>query len=91
MMGARKLLRVPINGQISIGKRWAGKEIVIEEINDSEIHISSGTFVLDSNATFFTQEAKNTLDDFDNWSTKNPPKKTDLKKLRAELGNKKKK
>ena len=89
-MGARKLLSVPINGQISIGKKWAGKEIVIEEINDSEIHISSGTFIPDANATFFTKEAKNKLDSFNNWSTKNPPKKADLKKLKEKLDDKKK-
>ena len=88
-MGARKLLIVPTNGQISIGKKWAGKEIVIEEINETEIHISSGTFIPDSDATFFTKDAKMQLEDFDKWSSKTPAKKTDLKKLRAKIGNKK--
>lgn len=85
-MGVRKLITVPANGQISIGKKWAGKEIVIEEVDGKEIRISSGTFITDSNATFYTAESNQDLTDFDKWASENPAKKTDLKNLREKLG-----
>ena len=40
-----KLVTVPANGQISIGKAWAGRQILIEERSAAEIRISAGTFV----------------------------------------------
>ena len=83
-----RLLKVAANGQISIGKKWAGREIRIQEISESEMLISSGSFVPDSQATFHTAEAKQTLAEFDSWTEKNPPKKTDIKALRAKLGKK---
>lgn len=83
-----RILKVAANGQISIGKKWAGREIKIQEISESEMLISSGTFVPDSHATFYTADAKQTLTKFDSWTENNPPKKTDLNVLRAKLGKK---
>jgi hypothetical protein len=90
-MGAKqaKLLTVPANGQISIGKSWAGRQIRVEEIGQDEIRISSGTFVPDSQAVFFTKEAQETLSEFNSWEAKNPSKATDTKTLFASLRKKK--
>ena len=68
-----KLIRVAPNGQISIGKEWAGKQILVERVNDSEIRIVSGSFVPDRNATFHSREAKEKLDDFNQWAKGSPP------------------
>lgn len=89
-MGAKqaKLLTVPANGQISIGKSWAGKQIRVE-IGQDEIRISSGTFVPDSQAAFYTKEAQETLREFDLWEAKKPSKATDTKALFASLRKKK--
>ncbi len=76
-----KLLLVPANGQISIGKSWAGRQILVEEVGENEIHISSGTFVPDSQKTFHTKEAKASLDSFNEWESKKPAMATDTKKL----------
>lgn len=90
-MGAKqaKLLTVPANGQISIGKSWAGKQIRVEEIGEDEIRISSGIFVPDSQAVFYTKEAKETLNEYNSWESKNPPKTTNTKALFASLRKKK--
>jgi hypothetical protein len=90
-MGAKqaKLLTVPANGQISIGKSWAGKQIRVEEIGQDEIRISSGTFVPDSQAVFYTKEAQETLREFNTWESKKPSKATDTKALFASLRKKK--
>ncbi len=84
-----KLLIVPFNGQISIGKSWAGKQIRVEEIGQDEIRISSGIFVPDSQAIFYTAESKAALSEFNSWEAKSPSKATDTKALFASLRKKK--
>ncbi len=86
MKQAKKILTVPPNGQISIGKTWAGRQIQIEEMDDNQILITSGAFIPAGDETFHTKKAKAQLKEFDEWSSKNPPKKTDLKRLRKQLG-----
>ena len=84
-----KLLTVPANGQISIGKSWAGRQIMVEEVGDDEIRISSGIFVPDSQRDFHTEEAKESLAVFNKWEDKNPPKATDVGSLFSSLKKKK--
>lgn len=84
-----KLLTVPANGQISIGKSWAGRQIMVEEIGNDEIRVLSGIFVPDSQRTFHTDEAKESLAAFNKWETKNPPKATDVSSLFSSLKKKK--
>ncbi len=69
-----KLLTVASNGQISIGKAWAGRQIVIEEVGEGELHIKSGSFIPDSQKIFNTIEAKNSLLEFDKWNDSAPKK-----------------
>ncbi len=78
---AAKLLKVAANGQISIGKEWAGRQILIEKVNESELRIVSGAFVPDHQATFYTEKAKNALQDFEKWAPNHPPKKSNTKAL----------
>jgi hypothetical protein len=70
-MGAKqtKLLTVASNGQISIGKAWAGRQIIIEEVAEGEIHIKAGVFVPDSQKTFHTKTAKEGLSEFNKWES----------------------
>lgn len=82
-MGAKqtKLLTVASNGQISIGKSWAGRQIVIEEVADGELHIRAGIFVPDSQKTFHTKAAKASLSEFNDWEEsklKKTPKSNDV-------------
>jgi hypothetical protein len=86
-MGAKqiKLLTVASNGQISIGKAWAGRQIVLEEVNDGEIHIKSGTFVPDSQKVFNSKEAQASLDEFNKWEEKASSKPTPAAEVLAKL------
>jgi hypothetical protein len=90
-MGAKamKLMMVPQNGQISIGKNWAGRQIRVEEVNEHEIRISAGVFVPESQKTFFTPEAKEALEEFNVYEQQNPARATDTKALFARLKKKK--
>lgn len=82
---AAKLLRVAPNGQISIGKKWAGREIRVEEVSDTELRIVAGFFVPEHQATFFSPKAMKTLQEFNEWSAKNPPKTTNTDALFSRL------
>ena len=84
-----KLLTVPANGQISIGKTWAGRQIIVEEIGDDEIRISSGVFVPDSQRAFHTEAAKESLAAFNKWESETSPKATDVGSLFSSLKKKK--
>ena len=88
MRQAKKVLTVPSNGQISIGKQWAGREVMVEVVDDNQIVITSGTFIPANQATFYTKDAEAQLDQFNKWSEKTPAKKSDLNQLRKRLGRK---
>lgn len=85
---AAKLITVPPNGQISIGTAWAGRQVRVEELNNNEIHISSGNFVPDSQKDFFTEKSKLILREFDSWEKQKPAKATDTKALFSKLKKK---
>ncbi len=72
-----KVLTVASNGQICIGREWAGRQISIEELGPAELKIVSGAFVPDP-----------VLEEFEQWQAKNPAKKTDRIALMKRLRNK---
>ena len=74
-----KLIRVPANGQISIGKEWAGRQIMVERLNDSELRIVSGSFTPDRKASLYSKDANEKLDIFNAWAEKHPPKRSNRK------------
>ncbi|NOT48152.1 MAG: hypothetical protein HOP17_10450 [Acidobacteria bacterium] len=62
---------------------------MVEEIGSDQILISAGIFVPDSQRTFNTKEAKESLDSFNEWENANPAKKTDADSLFSSLKKKK--
>ena len=58
MRQARKVLTVPSNGQISIGKQWAGREVMVEMVDDNRMVITAGTFIPHDLSAFYTKEAQ---------------------------------
>lgn len=69
----KKIATVGNNGQISIGKELAGREVLIEKFADGYIVISPGTFIPDHQMMFYTPEAHERLAEFDAWAENNPP------------------
>ena len=84
---ATKLVTVPSNGQISIGKSWAGRQVKVE-VSETEIHISAGTFIPDSQKQYFTPEANAALNEF-NAFERSPAKATNTRALFSALKKKK--
>lgn len=72
-----KVLTVAANGQICIGRKWAGRQIWIEDIGPAELRIVTGSFVPDP-----------VLAEFEEWQAKHPPKKTNRASLMERLKEK---
>lgn len=80
-----KYATVGNNGQVSIGKEFAGRQVQIERTTEGAIVISPGRFIPDRHAPFYTKEALNDLDEFDKWADATSKRDTDVKELRAKL------
>lgn len=88
-MSTTTFKRVGDNGQISIGKEWAGK--LVQVVSSSVgVEIIPGEFIPESQKAFYTKEAQEQLSAFDKWASKKPAKKSNIKALKKKLGGKKK-
>lgn len=69
-----KLITVPNNGQISIGRKFAGQtfKMIVDE-DSGTIVFERGEFIPHRNRTFYTKQAEEQLADFNAWSSQNPP------------------
>ena len=84
MQTQKKLVTVGKNGQISIGKEYAGRTLEIEYFSDGRAVISPGRFLPDHQAPFFTEAAEEQLRRFAEWEEANPPKPTSSDDLRSD-------
>ena len=81
-----KYATVGNNGQVSIGKEFAGRQVQIERTTEGLVIISPGKFIPDHHAPFYTKKALDDLDEFDKWVSANRPKEgTDVDALRSKL------
>ena len=80
----KKLVTVGKNGQISIGKQYAGRVLEIRFFEDGRALLSPGHFVADHLSTFYTPEAAERLREFADWEKENPPDEASTATLRAE-------
>ena len=60
-----KILVTPDNGQICIGKKYAGETFKVSFLEDGQILLTPGKFTPANHATFFTPDAIKTLKAFD--------------------------
>lgn len=80
-----KLLTVASNGQISIGKSWAGRQIIVEEMGEGVLHIKAGTFIPDNQKTFHTKSSQDSLEAFNHWEVKQNKKPVASSEVLAQL------
>lgn len=69
------------SGQIALGKQYAGRHVLIEEIEEGVWVVKLGDFIPDSERWLHEPESSRSLDDAIRWAEKTPPGKSDLKKL----------
>ena len=72
---------VGASGQISLGKQYAGQQVMIEEIEPGEWRIQSAITIPKSQTWVHSKEVQEELDNALDWAAKNPPKQTALASL----------
>lgn len=74
---------VGVNGQVSLGKSYAGKQIMIEEQEPGVLLIRTAKVIPDNEAWLHNVAVKSTLDEAMSWAVSNPAKETNLADLEA--------
>jgi hypothetical protein len=74
---------VGVNGQVSLGKSYAGKQIMIEEQEPGVLLIRTAKVIPDNEAWLHSVAVKSTLDEAMKWAASNTAKETNLADLEA--------
>jgi hypothetical protein len=82
-MGAVKTIGK--SGQISLGKQYAGQQILVDEIESGVWVLKIGQFIPQNEQWLHHPEARSNLDQAISWAEKNPPKSSDLNQLEERL------
>ena len=65
---------VGINGQLSLGKEFAGRMVLVDQIDDGTWIIKSGEFIPDSEKWLYKGKNLSKLEKAMEWAAKNKPK-----------------
>jgi hypothetical protein len=71
------------SGQISLGKKFAGQTVLLDEIDTGVWIIKLGRFIPENEKWLHTPEIQAELDEAIAWAEEHPPKETNLHKLEA--------
>ena len=86
---AMEVKTIGASGQISLGKQWAGRTVVVEELEPGVWSIKTAQVIPDNERWLHTPEMKQRLDKAFEWSATHPPQVSDLdaveRKLRTHL------
>jgi len=82
-MGAIKT--VGKSGQISLGKQYAGQQVMVDEIEPGVWILKVGRFVPQSEHWLYAPEVESELDQAIDWAEKNPPQASNLTDLEKRI------
>ena len=69
------------SGQISLGKKFAGKTVLIDEIQAGVWMVKIGRFIPDNETWLHRPDVQAELNEAISWAEKNPPKDTSFEEL----------
>ena len=73
-------------GQISIGKKYAGKKVEVDEYPDGTLILRPVEIISEFEMKLFKDRAfQNRLKAFDRWEAENKPKETDLSAMEKRI------
>jgi len=73
------------SGQIALGKEYAGRHVLVDEVEKGVWVVKLGDFIPDSERWLHAPRVKKDLDEAIAWSETHPPRPTNLKRLEARL------
>jgi len=71
------------SGQISLGKKFAGQNVILDEIEVGVWIVKLGRFIPDNEKWLYRQDVLAELDEAIAWAEENPPEDTNFEKLEA--------
>jgi hypothetical protein len=77
------------SGQIALGKAYAGRQVLVSEVEPGVWVIKLGEFIPEGERWLHEPRVATSLDKAIAWAEKNPPRVTDLKKLAARIRKRK--
>ncbi|SHK67022.1 hypothetical protein [Alicyclobacillus tolerans] len=86
-MQQESLRLVNSNGQISIGKKYAGKTFSVIDMGDGILQLKEGTFIPKSEEWLFEPDVSEDLKRAIEWAEHHEPKETDLEELGKQVPN----
>jgi hypothetical protein len=73
------------SGQIALGKEYAGRHVLVDQIEPGVWIIKLGQFVPDNEQWLLDPDVQQDLDDAIRWAERNPPRPSDLDELEAQM------
>ena len=73
------------SGQISLGKKYAGQTVILNEIDTGVWIVKTGRFIPDNEKWLHRPEAQAELREAVAWAEENSPKETNLDDLEARI------
>jgi hypothetical protein len=73
------------SGQISLGKQYAGRTVVVDQLEEGVWMIKTAQVIPDNERWLHEPEIKRKLDAALEWAAKNPPRESDPNEIFAKL------
>jgi hypothetical protein len=83
--GMANVKTIGSSGQISLGKEYAGRHVLIDEVERGVWVVKLGDFIPESERWLQEPSVSRSLDRAIAWAEKNPPRKASLSKLARRL------
>jgi len=74
------------SGQIALGKEYAGRHVLVDEVERGVWVLKLGDFIPESERWLHEPSVARSVDRAIAWAEKNPPRKASLNKLAKRLG-----
>jgi hypothetical protein len=71
------------SGQISLGKKFAGKTVLVNQIESGVWIVKVGQFIPENERWLNESKVRMEIDEAVTWAGKNPPRKSNLKAIQA--------
>ncbi len=73
------------NGQISLGKEFAGQTVLVDNVESGVWIVKIGKFIPDNEQWLYQEDNLKKLDEALKWAENNEPSATDLSQLESKL------